>query len=472
MIEGQEVRAAPPPAPESRVRSVLQGAGYTADAVRVALSDSVDPVVLERRLEQAPPLLATLIKLFVLEHAVAPDHAVFDDLEAAGLVREDGGSVRATLRLVPHDQLLIASDSLYATVPDHVAAVHRPSATLANLTVRRPVATALDVGTGNGIQALLCAAHCGRVVATDINERALAFAEFNAVLNGIDNVEFRAGSFFEPAHGERFDLVVCNPPYVISPETTAVFRDSGLPGDTVSERLVAELPRHLADGAFGTMLISWIAGDDPEERPRSWLDGTGCDALLLHTGREDPLEAAVAWNEAAGTDLDALRERIAAWLEYYARLGIEHIGYGALVVRRRAGATWFRGAVLPPKRLEPASVQLERIFAADTGRALDAPVALVETALVERSTKLAGGAMTLTTASVRLEDATGIGANLDRVSLALVDLLDGSAPLRPRLPSVAAQLRVPENELVAFAERLVGYLLEYGFAVSVRDERR
>ena len=78
----------------------------------------------------------------------------------------------------------------------------------------------------------------------DRPERAGAhFAGFNAALNGIDNVEFRAGSFFEPAAGERFGLAVCNPPYVISPEIELVFRDSGLPGDTVSAELVAELPR-------------------------------------------------------------------------------------------------------------------------------------------------------------------------------------------------------------------------------------
>jgi Methylase of polypeptide chain release factors len=55
--------------------------------------------------------------------------------------------------------------------------VHRPSVTLASLTVRRDVASALDVGTGCGVQALLAAKHAERVVATDINERALAFAD-------------------------------------------------------------------------------------------------------------------------------------------------------------------------------------------------------------------------------------------------------------------------------------------------------
>ena len=80
---------------------------------------------------------------------------------------------------------------------------------------------ALDVGTGNGIQAVLASRHAGAVVATDVSERALAFAEFNCDLNDADNVELRLGSFLEPAAGERFGLVVSNPPFAISPDHDA-----------------------------------------------------------------------------------------------------------------------------------------------------------------------------------------------------------------------------------------------------------
>ncbi len=140
--------------------------------------------------------------------------------------------LRGTVRLVPQGDLLIASDLAgEGGRADHVAGVHRPSVTLSDLTVRRPVERALDMGTGCGIQALLAAGHAERVVATDVNERALAFTALNAALNGVENVELRAGSFFEPVAGERFGLVVSNPPYVISPEASFLFRDSGLGRD-------------------------------------------------------------------------------------------------------------------------------------------------------------------------------------------------------------------------------------------------
>ena len=122
--------------------------------------------------------------------------------------------------------------------------VQPPSTVLARLTVRRPVARALDVGTGCGIQAILASRHAERVVATDVSERALAFAQFNLAVNGIENVELRQGSFLEPVEGERFDLVVANPPYVVSPENDLVFRDSGLGRDRVSEQIVVTFPAY------------------------------------------------------------------------------------------------------------------------------------------------------------------------------------------------------------------------------------
>ena len=51
------------------------------------------------------------------------------------------------------------------------------------------------------------------------------------------------------------------------------------------------------------------------------------------------------------------------WTAYYRELGIEALAYGALVLRRRDGVNWSRGASLPPRPLEPASSHLLRMFA-------------------------------------------------------------------------------------------------------------
>ena len=434
----------------------------------------------ERRLVQAPPALAALIRLFAIDVPVEVDDVdrALPGIGAAGLERlglalEEDGMLRGSVHLVPHDELLVASDRHGIGGPDHVAGVHRPSATLSNLTVRRPVASALDVGTGCGVQAMKAAGHCGRVLASDVNERALAFAAFNAALNGVDNVEFRPGSFFEPAGDERFDLVVCNPPYVISPESSLVFRDSGLPGDTVSAELVAALPSFLRDGGFGTIMISWIAGEDTTLRPRAWLDGCGCDAWILHTATEEPLRAAASWTVAAGTEPEGYAERLDAWLEYYARLGIEAIAYGAVVVHKRAGGrNWVRTAELPASRLQPASDHLQQLFAAQELLAsapgdelLDRRLALVAPGFVDRTARVEAGSWKETSAAVRLERGIGFGVKLDRYGAALVTALDGVAPMRERIAPLAVELGVPEMELTAFAVQLLRHLVEYGFAM-------
>jgi methylase of polypeptide subunit release factors len=62
------------------------------------------------------------------------------------------------------------------------------SVLLSNITIHRPVASALDLGTGAGVQALLAARHAEHIVATDISPRAIEFTRFNCRLNGVDNV--------------------------------------------------------------------------------------------------------------------------------------------------------------------------------------------------------------------------------------------------------------------------------------------
>jgi hypothetical protein len=231
--------------------STLRSAGFTGDGVRDALetnapllSRSSDRLVHVRRLVHRGPL-GTLIRLLVLDVPVAEVEAAeafapltLEHVARLGLLARRDGTVSALVRVVPHDELLVVSDRRLSpgqpAAADHVAGVHAPSLMLSHLTVRRRVEEALDVGTGNGIQAILASRHSERVVATDVNERALQFARFNAALNGAPNVELRAGSFFAPVRGERFGLVVSNPPYVISPESTYLFRDSGLSRDSVS----------------------------------------------------------------------------------------------------------------------------------------------------------------------------------------------------------------------------------------------
>src|SRR5699024_495918 len=110
---------------------------------------------------------------------------------------------------------------------DHVLGVGQASLTLAQLTERRAVETALDLGTGCGIQTFHLLPPVRHITATDLSARALAFTRFNLMLNaaalGVDpqrleeRVELLQGSLLEPVAGRSFDLIVSNPPFVITP---------------------------------------------------------------------------------------------------------------------------------------------------------------------------------------------------------------------------------------------------------------
>ena len=105
-------------------------------------------------------------------------------------------------------------------------------------------------------------------------------AQTNASLNGVTNIDIRLGSLLEPVARERFDLVVANPPYVISPEHAYVFHDAAGRGDDLVRVLVRELPAKLADGGVAVVLVSWVATNEPPA-PLSWVEDARCGRLLL-----------------------------------------------------------------------------------------------------------------------------------------------------------------------------------------------
>ncbi|MEA5453789.1 methyltransferase [Sinomonas sp. JGH33] len=239
---------------------------------------------------------------------------------------------------------------------DHVLGIGHASTTLVQSTARRRVGTALDLGTGCGIQTFHLLRHADRVVATDVSERALGFTRFNLLLNaaqlGLDpehpgeRVDLRLGSLFEPVAGERFDFVVSNPPFVITPreegetaEDQFTYRDGGLPGDQLVAGLVASLGDVLAEGGTAQLLGNWEvrAGEEWHERVRSWVP-TGLDAWVLQRELVSPEQYAETWLRDASEqrDPDAYATSYAAYLDDFASRGTEGIGFGMMWFRRPA----------------------------------------------------------------------------------------------------------------------------------------
>ena len=309
--------------------------------------------------------LATLARLFVLG-----EPAPVEQLEAAlpalsaegaielGLVDVQDGDAVPLIDLRPYSfvdargsgEWWIASDlgelALGHALPeDHVLGVGGASMTLSGLMLQAPVASALDLGTGCGIQALHASRHADSVVATDISRRALDRAAFNARLNSVENIEFRLGSLFEPVAGEHFDHIVSNPPFVITPRSDGVpeyeYRDGGMVGDALVEAVIEGAADHLAPGGVAQLLANWEyrGGGDAFDRVHGWLDSgraAELDAWVIERDVQDAAEYAETWIRDGGTKpgTAGFDELLGAWLDDFTARDVTSVGFGYVLVRR------------------------------------------------------------------------------------------------------------------------------------------
>ena len=300
----------------------------------------------------------TLARAFILGLPVRPDD-VERALPTLGLARavelglvDESGTARIDLRPYAFTdswgvaEWWIASDlgelALGGPLPEnHVLGVGGASLTLSGLQVQRTARRALDLGTGCGIQAMHASRHAGRVIATDISPRALELAAFNAKLNGIRSIEFRLGSLFEPVADERFDLIVSNPPFVITPRRDGVpsyeYRDGGLVGDAIVAEVISGAGEHLAPGGIAQLLGNWEyrADESGLERVGRWIDAAELDGWVVEREVQDPALYAQTWirdgGTRAGAEFDALED---AWLDDFDVRGVTAIGFGYVTLRK------------------------------------------------------------------------------------------------------------------------------------------
>lgn len=486
-----------------RLRDALVAARYTVDAVTELLGPMADAAL--RRNQPVPGLratgdrrpLSTLVRLWPLQATVSSS-----DLEAAlpglvvplceaGIVEESAGEVRALLDLRPYAteqrDLWLLSDltpglpgGRTRTRPDHVLGVSHASSSLAQLTVRSPVQRALDLGTGCGVQALHLADHCSTVVATDVNDRCLEATRFNAALNGV-TLDVRSGSLFEPVVGERFDLIVTNPPFVISADNMwsghispgdaerLVYRDSGLPGDEVVRRVVTQAHRHLRPGGWCQVLANWVheRGRPWQERIGGWLTGTGYDAWVVQREVVDPAQYVELWLADAGLqDAPDYVQRYDAWLAWFGEQRIDAVGFGWINLRfnphsgRVGGEAVVRMEEWPYEVEQPLGPEvLDRATRTDLLATLDDD-ALLARRLVARSDvrqESVGrpGAEDPDTIVLRQHRAMRRAEQADTVVAALVGACDGELTVAQILDAVARLLgQDPRTQRLEYVDRV------------------
>ena len=534
----------PPPAATPKqaasLRADLADSGWGVEAVAALLGEVADAALRrEIRLPAlravraalaaglAPSPVAVLTALFMLGESVpataldaALPRTTAAGAAAVGLVGEpdETGCVRALVDLRPHEAVddagevrwWVASDlgelvTGRALAPDHVLGVGGAGLTLAGLTPRTPVRTALDLGCGCGIQTLYLLRHAEHVVATDISARALAFTAFNAALAGVSvtgsapgaaseadvkpgpasgsgSLELLRGSLLEPVVGRRFDLIASNPPFVLTPPAV---REAGLPlmeyrdaGGPILPGLVAGLAEHLEPGASAVMLGNW------EHRGAgSWRDAVaawlpeGLDAWVIERELQDPVEYATMWLRDGGLtperDPEAFDAALEAWIDDFEARDVRGIGFGYLIVRRPQSprepwrlleevATSGQG-VLGPHVAEVLEVR-ERLAGLDDDAVADLRPLLAPDVTEERH--LIPGAAEPTV--ILLRQGGGLGRTLQASTAvaALAGVADGELSVGQVASAVAALSELNAADALALRAEMVEaarHLLSTGF---------
>jgi methylase of polypeptide subunit release factors len=471
-----------------RLGTALRGLGYSEQALDALHEDALDAGVddvaaLTRRLRRSS--LATMIEALFLARPVSRRDAVraigergVAALHATGLA-EVGNEVLPRARVIPVSDLLIAGDTFSKgrdDAADYVTPFSPTSRICAALTPRRRVRTALDVGTGSGAQALFAARHADRVIATDVNDRALDFTRLNASLNGLTNIECRRGGLFEPVGDEHFDLITCNAPYVVSPERRWLYRDAGLEGDELSAQVLEGAAARLADGGFATLNLSWLAEseDAPDESVLEWIDTSTCEAWVLVAWEADPLDHAAGWVSETSHDVDEIGNSLDEWTRYFDELDARWVSEGTVVLHRRRGKRrTVRIDSIEPDLLGVAAEQVARAFAAREqlsrltrrDELLDYRLRLDAKLQSEEEVEPKQKRRTRKPAVVSLAEGTNSTVETTAGAVEVIRALDGTATLETAIRTVARDWRLDDADALKLrrdALWLARELLELG----------
>ena len=395
-----------------------------------------------------------------------------------GLVKIEGELVEGLVAISPFEGLLLATEKPElldrGADTDYVCSITNSTETVARFMVRLPFANVLDVCTGCGALGLLAARQSAHVLATDLNPRAIQFANFNARLNGIDNIEFAVGSIFEPVRGRKFDLITANPPCILGPASRYSFRDSGRDLDDFCRQIITEAPDFLSEGGIFQCTLEWpdVEGADWRKRISETLHDLPCDALLLHLRTKNVQSHT---DETIGDtdvlDFKAQADLFSDYMDYFQSRRVTSISEGLLALRRRscAGRNWVNLENLPNRSQTPFGNAVYRYF--DTSDALnrlgnglfDLKLRMAPSLSVETSRRWNGKSWE--EGIYRIRQGTGFEheAEVDASIANLVRRCDGTKTLRELVSIMASDAKVTFDAVASGCLNIVHSMMRMGF---------
>jgi hypothetical protein len=237
------------------------------------------------------------------------------------------------------------------------------------------------------------------------------------------------------------------------------------------------MPGVLEEGGFASATVSWAhnGGEEWWTRLRAWIEGSGCDALLLHYGTQDPLTHAGNWTRDIYGDKPAEFETaLTGWIDYLARLGIDGVAYGGVILRRRSsGPNWVRAYEIPINGSRASGPHIERVFAAedflasldDEDDILGERLALAEHSIVRQDVVLRDREWTIESMEIVLDEGLRFRASIDPLIAHLLAALDGERTLKQITDELADRENKEREAFGRQAVPVVRGMLELGFLV-------
>ena len=290
--------------------------------------------------------LGDLIRLFQLRTSISEDrlrHIFSEDdvrlMEALGLISENQNEYSGRVDIFCVDGLLIATDHRYMLKPedalneDPVMYIGMDSFGLVQSAPRVAADTVLDLCCGSGVQGLAAIRYAKKVVAVDVNPRAIRFSRFNAQLNGIDNYEALQGNLYEAVLDQKFDCILANPPFVPSPTEDLKFRDGGETGENILAEIIQGASRYLNDVGRLCIVTDLVGITSYESKLSSWWGDSPFLGLILTTADRDEILFSVPHCHAPfSQSLEDFDNELERWVNNFRKARLTAVNFGYINV--------------------------------------------------------------------------------------------------------------------------------------------
>ncbi|MCH2201260.1 MAG: methyltransferase [Fuerstiella sp.] len=335
-----------------QIRQTILSAGYTEKNLCRLLSieslQSIEPTRLHyydaHLLPENP--LSDLIRLFQLRASVPRERVeyLFDRnqlhcLVTLGILIEQKHRFRGGVDLFCSGGLLIATDHRYMIFEDDqldedpVMYIGMDSHGLVQTAPRQICNALLDLCCGSGIQGLVASRYARKVIAVDVNPRAIRFSRFNAQLNGVRNYEARQGDLYDAVKEETFECILANPPFVPSPEEKFRFRDGGTTGERILQEIVRRAENHLSPNGRLCVVTDLVNPETYEQKIKSWLNEASAYTLVLSTADRDEILFSVPHCHAPfSQSLEAYHAELDRWIQNFRDENLQSVNFGYILV--------------------------------------------------------------------------------------------------------------------------------------------